>query len=267
MTPEQKRRYNRHIILDGFGAEGQEKLLAAKILIVGAGGLGAPCALYLAAAGVGTIGIADADIVSLSNLQRQVIHFSTDAGQMKVTSAKEKIEQLNPEVHVEALPHYITAENALETLKPYDFIIDATDSFASKYLINDACVLLGKPFCIAGIVRYSGQLMTHIPGSACYRCLFPEPPQENQVETCSMVGVLGSAVGTMGTLQATEAIKYVTDIGQLHTNAVLTFDALTLGFNRFDFMANADCAICGPHATIHELKEYSFQPCRKKIKS
>jgi adenylyltransferase/sulfurtransferase len=176
MTPEQIRRYNRHIILDGFGTLGQKKLLSAKVLIIGAGGLGAPCALYLAAAGVGTIGIADADFVSLSNLQRQVIHFSTDAGQLKVTSAQEKIERLNPEVHVEPISHYITAENALKTLEPYDFIIDATDSFASKYLINDACVLLGKPFCTAGIVRYSGQLMTHVPGSACYRCLFPEPP-------------------------------------------------------------------------------------------
>lgn len=263
MTPEQKRRYNRHIILDGFGTLGQEKLLSAKVLIIGAGGLGAPCALYLAAAGVGTIGIADADFVALSNLQRQVIHFSTDAGQLKVTSAQEKIERLNPEVYVEPISHYITAENALKTLEPYDFIIDATDSFASKYLINDACVLLDKPFCTAGIVRYSGQLMTHVPGSACYRCLFPEPPQENQVETCSMVGVLGSAVGTMGTLQATEAIKYITGVGQLLTNAVLTFDALTLSFQRFDIEANIDCALCGPHATIHELNEYSFQPCRK----
>lgn len=264
MTPEQKRRYNRHIILDGFGTEGQERLLASKVLIVGAGGLGSPCALYLAAAGVGSIGIADADIVSVSNLQRQVIHFSDDAGQPKVDSASRKMQRINPEVRVETYTDFITAENAEHIFSRYDFIIDCTDSFASKYMINDACVLLGKPFCIAGIVRYSGQIMTHVPGSACYRCLFPEPPHENQVETCAMVGVLGSAVGTIGTLQATEAIKYITGTGTLLTNAILTYDALGAQFVRMDFERDPLCHLCGSSPTITEVSEYSFQPCRAK---
>ncbi|MBQ0057114.1 MAG: HesA/MoeB/ThiF family protein [Bacteroidales bacterium] len=266
MTPEQKRRYNRHIILDGFGSEGQQRLLESKVLIVGAGGLGSPCALYLAAAGVGTIGIADADTVSISNLQRQVIHFSEDAGTPKALSAKDKMQRINPDIRVEAYPTFITAENAPDIIRQYDFIIDCTDSFASKYLINDACVMLGKPFCIAGIVAYSGQIMTHVPGSACYRCLFPAPPPENEVQTCSMVGVLGSAVGTVGTLQATEAIKVLTGIGSPLTNAILTYDALTVQFQRFDIQPNPNCMLCGSHPSVTELQEYSFQPCRKNTK-
>lgn len=262
MTNEQKRRYNRHMILDGFGEEGQRRLSSSSVLIVGAGGLGSPCALYLAAAGVGTIGIADADIVSVSNLQRQVIHFTDDAGQQKVKSASEKMQRLNPEIKIETYPDFITAQNAADIFGKYDFIIDCTDSFSSKYLVNDACVLLGKPFCIAGIVRYAGQIMTHTPGSACYRCLFPEPPGENQVETCAMVGVLGSAVGTMGTLQATEAIKYLTGIGSLLTDTVLTYDALTAQFMRMDFSRDTHCPVCGESPAITELTEYSFQPCR-----
>lgn len=262
MTNEQKRRYNRHMILDGFGEEGQRRLSSSSVLIVGAGGLGSPCALYLTAAGVGTIGIADADIVSVSNLQRQVIHFTDDAGQQKVKSASEKMQRLNPEIKIETYSDFITAQNAADIFGKYDFIIDCTDSFSSKYLVNDACVLLGKPFCIAGIVRYAGQIMTHTPGSACYRCLFPEPPGENQVETCAMVGVLGSAVGTMGTLQATEAIKYLTGIGSLLTDTVLTYDALTAQFMRMDFSRDTHCPVCGESPAITELTEYSFQPCR-----
>lgn len=267
MTNEQKRRYNRHIILEGFGEEGQRKLSEASVMIVGAGGLGSPCALYLAAAGVGTIGIADADTVSVSNLQRQVIHFTDDAGTPKVDSASEKMRRINPEIRVNTYNGFVTVENAADIFSQYDFIIDCTDSFASKYLVNDACILQGKPFCIAGIVRYAGQLMSHIPGSACYRCLFPEPPQENQVETCAMVGVLGSAVGTMGTLQATEAIKYITGIGTLLTDTILTYDALTAQFLRMDFCRDEHCPICGESPVITELTEYSFQPCRVKAHS
>lgn len=266
MTSEQKRRYNRHIILEGFGSERQQRLLESKVLIVGAGGLGSPCALYLAAAGVGTIGIADADTVSISNLQRQIIHTTEDAGQLKALSAQAKMQRINPDIRVETYTSFITAENALSILEQYDFIIDCTDSFASKYLINDACIMLGKPFCIAGIVAYNGQIMTHVPGSACYRCLFPTPPPENQVETCSMVGVLGSAVGTIGTLQATEAIKVLTGIGTPLTNTILTYDALAAQFQRFDFQANPDCSLCGSHPSVTELQEYSFQPCRKNTK-
>lgn len=234
MTKEQENRYNRHIILDGFGVEGQERLLQARILIVGAGGLGSPAALYLAAAGVGTIGIADADVVSLSNLQRQVIHFSADEGRPKTESAAEKMRLINPDIHVITHPCNITESNARDLLSHYDFVLSCTDSFPSKYLINDVCVELGKPFCLAGIVGYSGQMMTWVPGAKSYRDIFPDVPQGDEVETCSRVGVLGSAVGTMGTLQATEAIKYFVGAGQLLTNALLTFDALSLQFMKLE---------------------------------
>lgn len=257
-------RYSRHILLEGFGKEGQQKLSQSKVLIIGAGGLGSPNALYLAAAGVGTIGIADADVVSLSNLQRQVIHFTEDINKPKVESAAEKMRRVNPDVKVITHHSFITKDNALKIVEDYDFILDCTDSFASKYLINDACLLAGKPFCAGGVVKYGAQVMTHVPGSACYRCLFPEPPAENEVETCSTVGVLGSVVGIMGSIQATEAIKYLTGIGELLTDKLLMVDALTMTFNTMQFSRNTDCPLCGTHPVITELKEYSFQPCRAR---
>jgi len=263
MTSEQKRRYNRHLILDGIGKEGQERLLNAKVLIVGAGGLGSPVALYLAGAGVGTLGIADGDAVSLSNLQRQVIHRTEDTGRQKVDSAERAIKALNPDVNVVKYDSYLTEDTILDIVKEYDFVIDGTDNFSIKYLINDACVMAGKPFCMGGINRFNGQLMTHVPGTACYRCLFPEPPAKEDVETCSVTGVLGSIAGICGTLQATEAIKYIVGAGDLLTNAMLTFDALTMEFNRLDFFHNTECPLCGDEPTIKELKEYAFRPCSK----
>lgn len=256
-------RYSRHILLEGFGKEGQQKLLQSKVLLIGAGGLGSPNALYLAAAGVGTIGIADADTVSLSNLQRQVIHFTQDIGKPKVESAAEKIRQINPDVKVVTYDQFISQANAREIISDYDFIIDCTDSFASKYLVNDACVMAHKPFCAGGVVKYGAQVMTHVPGSACYRCIFPEPPAENDVETCATVGVLGSVVGIMGSIQATEAIKYLTGIGELLTNKLLIVGALSMNFQSIAFNQNKECSLCGEHPTITELEEYSFQPCRK----
>ena len=256
-------RYSRHILLEGFGKEGQQKLLQSKVLLIGAGGLGSPNALYLAAAGVGTIGISDADTVSLSNLQRQVIHFTQDIGKPKVESAAEKIRQINPDVKVVTYDQFISQVNASEIISDYDFIIDCTDSFASKYLVNDACVMAHKPFCAGGVVKYGAQVMTHVPGSACYRCIFPEPPAENDVETCATVGVLGSVVGIMGSIQATEAIKYLTGIGELLTNKLLIVDALSMNFQSIAFNQNKVCSLCGEHPTITELEEYSFQPCRK----
>lgn len=256
-------RYSRHILLEGFGKAGQEKLLGSKVLIVGAGGLGSPNALYLAAAGVGTIGIMDADVVSMSNLQRQVIHFTEDINRPKVESAAEKMRKINPEIQVITYETFLTEANAMEIISEYDFIIDCTDSFAAKYLVNDACVLAGKPFSAGGVVKYGAQIMTHIPGSACYRCFFPEPPQENDIQTCSTVGVLGSVVGIMGSIQATEAIKYLAGVGELLTNQMLTVDALTMDFQRIQFAPNRDCPLCGEHPTIRELKEYSFLPCKK----
>ncbi|MCR5270661.1 MAG: HesA/MoeB/ThiF family protein [Prevotella sp.] len=264
LSSEQRRRYNRHLILDGFGLEGQEKLLQAKVLLVGAGGLGSPVALYLAAAGVGTIGVVDGDSVSISNLQRQVLHSTKDINRPKVEVARERIEAMNPDVNVRTYELFLNEANAMNLIEPYDFVIDGTDNFATKYLVNDACVMQGKAFCMGGISRYSGQLMTHVPGSACYRCLFPEPPAKEDVETCAMVGVLGSIAGMLGTVQATECIKYLAGVGQLLTNALLTFDALTMQWQRFDFAQRSDCALCGEHPSIHELKEYAFQPCKSK---
>lgn len=264
LTQEQKQRYNRHLILDGFGIEAQQRLQQSKVLLVGAGGLGSPVALYLAAAGVGTIGIVDGDVVSITNLQRQVIHNTSDVNRPKVDVAAERIHALNPDVCVEEHQCFLSEANALDLIRPYDFVIDGTDNFASKYIVNDACVMLGKAFTMGGISRYSGQLMTHVPGSACYRCLFPEPPAYKDVETCAMVGVLGSVAGVMGSLQATECLKYLAGVGQLLTNTLLTFDALTSQWSRFDFDKRTDCALCGSHPTITELKEYAFQPCKSK---
>lgn len=261
---EQCRRYNRHLILEGFGVEAQSRLLHAKVLLVGAGGLGSPVALYLAAAGVGTIGVVDGDTVSITNLQRQVLHSTPDVGRPKVQVAKERMQAINPNVKVDTYETYLSETNAMELIKPYDFVIDGTDNFATKYLVNDACVMQGKAFTMGGISKYSGQLMTHVPGSACYRCLFPEPPAKQDVETCAMVGVLGSIAGMLGTVQATECIKYLAGVGQLLTNSMLTFDALSMQWQRFDFNQRPSCELCGTHPSIHQLKEYAFKPCKSK---
>lgn len=264
LSREQCRRYNRHLILEGFGAEAQQKLLHAKVLLVGAGGLGSPVALYLAAAGVGTIGVVDGDTVSITNLQRQVLHSTPDVGRPKVQVAKERMQAINPNVKVDTYETYLSETTAMELIKPYDFVIDGTDNFATKYLVNDACVMQGKAFTMGGISKYSGQLMTHVPGSACYRCLFPEPPAKQDVETCAMVGVLGSIAGMLGTVQATECIKYLAGVGQLLTNSMLTFDALSMQWQRFDFNQRPSCELCGTHPSIHQLKEYAFKPCKSK---
>lgn len=254
LNDEQIERYSRHIILQGVGGEGQEKLLNGKVLIIGAGGLGAPVALYLAAAGVGHIGIIDADIVDISNLQRQVIHFTPDIGRPKVESAKEKMNQINPDVQVTTYYDLFTKDNALEILKDYDFVIDGTDSFPSKFLINDACVIAKKPFSHGGILRFDGQTMTHIPGTASYRCVFKSPPPAGAVPTCSQAGVFGAVAGMLGTIQAAEAIRYLTGVGDLLTNRLLIFDALNMKFRTVnvkpseldlnDFQASYDQPVC-----------------------
>lgn len=269
MNAEQKRRYSRHFILDGIGEAGQQRLLDGKVLIIGAGGLGSPCALYLAAAGIGTIGIMDGDIVSLSNLQRQVIHSTDDVGKPKVESAAEKMQRMNPDVKVVTYDTFLTADNASEVISDYDFILDCTDSFASKYLVNDACVMAGKPFCCGGVVKWGGQIMTHVPGTSCYRCIFPEPPAENDIETCATAGVLGPAVGIMGTIQASEAVKFLASPNSskegglgLLTDSLLTFDARTMEFTRYEFGRNEACPLCGVSPSITKLTEYSFKPCK-----
>ncbi|MBO4396959.1 MAG: HesA/MoeB/ThiF family protein [Bacteroidaceae bacterium] len=242
LTTIQKERYRRHLVLDGIGVDGQMRLLQSKVLLVGVGGLGSPVALYLAGAGVGTLGLIDADKVSLSNLQRQVLHSTLDLDRDKVDSAEEKINRLNPDVKVIKYNYFFTKDNASELVRQYDFIIDCSDNFNTKYIVNDACVLEGKPFCVGGIQRFNGQLMTHLPGTACYRCLFPNPPAK--VETCETIGVLGSIAGILGTIQATECIKYLVGVGELLTNQMLTFDALTMEWHRINFTQNKDCALC-----------------------
>ena len=227
-TNEQIERYSRHIILKEVGVKGQKKLLDSKVLIIGAGGLGAPAAMYLAAAGVGTIGIADADEVDLSNLQRQIIHATKDVGKAKVLSAKETMEAMNPDIKVNTYRTFVSADNIMDLIKDYDFIIDGTDNFPAKFLINDACVMAKKPFSHAGIIRFQGQLMTYVPGEGpCYRCVFKNPPP-----------------------------------GELLTGYLLTYDALKMEFRKIKLPEHVkDCPICGDNPTIHELIDYEQVEC------
>ena len=263
-TEEQIQRYSRHILLQDVGVEGQEKIMNARVLVVGAGGLGAPVSLYLAAAGIGTIGIVDADVVDLSNLQRQVIHFTKDVGVPKVKSAEEKIKAINPDVKVETYYKFLDSSNALDIIKEYDFIVDGTDNFPVKFLINDACVMAGKPFSHGGILRFNGQTFTHLPGTACYRCIFKEPPPVGAVPTCSQAGVLGAIAGMLGTIQAAETLKYFTGIGELLTNRLLIFDAKTMQFRTVPVKHRDSCAICGSNPTIDHLIDYEQAACDLK---
>lgn len=257
-TDEQLERYSRHIILKEVGAEGQKKLLNAKVLVIGVGGLGSPVTLYLAAAGVGTIGIADADDVDLSNLQRQVIHKTKNLGIPKVQSAREAIEEINPDVKVITYHTFVTSKNIFDLIKDYDFIIDGTDNFSTKFLINDACVMTKKPFSHAGIIRFQGQLMTYVPGKGpCYRCVFRNPPPRDAVPTCKQVGIIGAMSGIIGSLQAMEAIKYILGQGDLLTGYLLTYDALKMEFRKVKLPTHTEnCPICGTNPTITELVDY-----------
>jgi molybdopterin/thiamine biosynthesis adenylyltransferase len=256
LTDSQIDRYSRHIILKEVGGKGQKKLLAGRVLIIGAGGLGAPAALYLAAAGVGTIGIADADVVDTTNLQRQVIHFTPDVGKAKVESAAEKMRAINPDVTVKTYREWITAANIAGILADYDFVIDGTDNFAAKFLVNDACVLAGKPYSHAGILQFEGQALTVLPGkSTCFRCIFPEPPPKDAIPTCSQAGVLGVLPGVVGSIQATEAIKFLLGKGELLAGRLLTYNALSMKFREIPIDRNARCPVCGGNPTITELRD------------
>lgn len=265
MTDEQIERYSRHIILKEVGAKGQRKLLNAKVLIIGAGGLGAPAAMYLAAAGVGHIGIVDADEVDLSNLQRQVIHTTQDLGKAKVKSAKETMVAINPDVEVTTYRMFVDASNIQELIRDYDFIIDGTDNFPAKFLINDACVIEKKPFSHAGIIRFQGQLMTYVPGEGpCYRCVFKNPPPKDAVPTCKQAGVIGAMAGTIGTLQAMEAIKYIIGKGDLLTGYLLTYDALKMEFRKIKLPKETkNCEVCGENPTILEPIDYEQEVCEE----
>lgn len=263
-TEEQINRYSRHILLEDIGVEGQEKIAAGKVLVVGAGGLGAPVLLYLAAAGVGTIGIIDGDVVDLSNLQRQVIHFTEDVGRPKIESAREKIARVNPDVNVVVYNKFFTAQNAFDIIKDYDIVVDGTDNFPVKFLINDACVLAGKPFSHGGILRFEGQTFTYLPGHACYRCLFNSPPPPNAVPTCSQAGVLGAIAGVLGTIQATEVLKFLIGTGELLTDRLLTFDAKAMRFKNFAVGRRDDCPVCGNRPSVTELVEAEQAVCEFK---
>ena len=256
LTEEQIQRYSRHIILKDVGGKGQQKLLDGKVLIIGAGGLGAPIALYLAAAGVGTIGIADADVVDITNLQRQVIHFTPDVGKPKVESAAEKMRAINPDVTVNTYQEWVSAANIADLIAGYDFVIDGTDNFAAKFLINDACILGGKAYSHGGILQFDGQTITILPReSACYRCIFPAPPPKDAIPTCSQAGVIGVLPAVIGSLQATEAIKFLLGKGELLTNRLLTYNALQMKFREITIRRSVRCPVCGDNPTVTELKD------------
>ncbi|MCL5279056.1 MAG: HesA/MoeB/ThiF family protein [Planctomycetes bacterium] len=265
LTEEQIQRYSRNIILEQVGGAGQEKLLSSRVLIVGLGGLGSPAALYLAAAGVGTIGLLDGDVVDLTNLQRQVIHHTKDVGKRKVASARSKIRAVNPDAAVRSHDVWARADSIREIIREYDFVIDATDNFPAKFLINDACYFEGIPFSHAGILQFEGQLMTVIPGkTACYRCVFAGPPPGNAGAPCGQAGVLGVLSGVIGSLQATEAIKCLLGIGELLTGSLLTYSALTMDFRKVPAKRRADCALCGQDPTITSLVDEGKVTCNRK---
>ena len=266
-TEDQLERYSRHILLDDVGVAGQEKLLEAKVLIVGAGGLGSPAALYLAAAGVGTIGIIDNDSVEVSNLQRQIAHFTKDINVPKVESAAEKMLAINPDITVNTYQDFLCADNIYSIIDGYDFVLDGTDNFPTKFLVNDACVLKGIPFSHGGILRFNGQTMTVIPGkTACYRCSFRKPPPPDAVPSCAQAGVLGAIAGILGTIQATETLKFITGAGELLTNGLLTFDAKTMLFRKIKLNKQDDCPVCGAEPTITKPVDAEQSACELKIK-
>ncbi len=247
-TESQIQRYSRHILLPEVGGAGQARLLAARVLVVGAGGLGAPLLLYLAAAGVGTLGVIDHDHVDLSNLQRQVIHDTGSLGLPKVQSAANRIAALNPDVVVEAYAHKLTVGNALDLVTRYDVIVDGSDTFKTRYLLNDACVLAGKPLVSAALLRFDAQISTfaaHRPNCPCYRCLYPEAPPPGTVPSCGEAGILGALAGTMGCLQATEVVKEILGIGESLAGALLLYDGLAARFQRITIPKDPDCPICG----------------------
>ena len=256
MTPRQVQRYSRHIIMPDVGSVGQRKLLGSSVLIVGAGGLGSPIALYLAVAGVGTIGIVDFDTVDLSNLQRQILHQESDIGRPKVESAKETLMSYNPDLNVILHEEPITSDNAMDIIPNYDVIVNGADNFQARYLVNDASYLAGKPLVDGSILLFDGQASTYIPGNGCYRCIFPEPPPPGEVPSCAEAGVLGALPGMIGTIQATEVIKVLLDIGEPLSGRLLIIDALSMDFRGLKVRRNVDCPLCGDNPTVTELIDY-----------
>lgn len=267
-TEEQIERYSRHIILPEVGGEGQSRLLEAKVFMIGAGGLGSPVAYYLAAAGVGTIGIADADVVDMSNLQRQIIHNQDRVGMPKVESARETMQSLNPDVQVKTYNHRISEENVRDIIREYDLVIDGCDNFPTRFLVNDACFFEKKTLVSGAMFRFEGQVATFKPHAdaegPCYRCLYPEPPPEGLVPSCSEAGILGALAGAVGTIQAVEAIKELLDIGESLTGHLMTFDALRMEWKKLRLRKDPACPLCGPNPTVTELVTYE-QACELQL--
>jgi len=250
-------RYSRHFTLPEVGAAGQGRLRSSKVLVVGAGGLGSPVALYLAAAGVGTLGLVDFDTVDLSNLQRQILHGSAAVGTAKLESAAARIADLNPHVAVECFPQRLTSENAFDVLRPFDIVVDGSDNFPTRYLLNDACVLLGKPYVYGAIFRFEGQAsLFSVDGGPCYRCLYAEPPPPDLVPTCAEGGVLGVLPGIIGSLQALETIKWILGLGDSLAGRLLLFDGLAMKLRELNVRKDPACPVCGEHPTVRELLDY-----------
>jgi MoaD family protein len=255
-TETQVQRYSRHLILPEIGGRGQRKLLNAKVLCIGAGGLGSPAAIYLAAAGVGTLGIVDFDKVDLTNLHRQILHGHKDIGRHKLDSARDRLADVNPDVKVVPHPTALTSENALEIIGQYDIVVNGSDNFPTRYLVNDACVLLKKPLVDGSIFKFDGQATVFMPGHGCYRCLFPTPPPPGAVPSCAEGGVLGVLPGIIGCIQAVETIKLILGIGEPLVGRLLLFDALAMEFREVKLRRDPECPVCGDNPTITELIDY-----------
>ncbi len=257
LTRDEVQRYSRHLIMPEVGIEGQQKLKAARVLCIGAGGLGAPASMYLAAAGVGTLGIVDFDTVDASNLHRQIIYGTADVGKRKLEASRQRIASMNPSVKVVEHEVALTSKNALDVLRDYDVILDGTDNFQTRYLVNDACVILGKPNAYGSIFRFDGQASVFaVKGGPCYRCLYPEPPPPGLVPSCAEGGVLGVLPGVIGIIQATEAIKLILGVGQPLVGRLLLYDALQMRFRELKLRRDVECPVCGDHPTIRELIDY-----------
>jgi sulfur-carrier protein adenylyltransferase/sulfurtransferase len=257
LAPPEYQRYSRHLIMPEVGLDGQKRLKAGRVLLIGAGGLGSPLGLYLAAAGIGRIGLVDFDVVDFSNLQRQVLHGTADVGRPKLHSARDRLQAINPEVQLDLYETRIHRENAITIFEPYDVIIDGTDNFATRYLVNDACVLLKKPNVYGSIFRFDGQASVFYPGlGPCYRCLYPEPPPPGEVPSCAEGGVLGILPGLIGCIQATECVKLLLGQGEPLIGRLLLYDALQMSFREFKVRRNPKCPICGDQPTIKELIDY-----------
>jgi len=256
LSPDQVKRYSRHIIMGDVGSRGQRKLMQSKVLILGAGGLGSPSAIYLSLAGVGTVGLVDFDVVDLSNLQRQILHHTEDVGRPKLQSARDTIHAFNPDVNVVLHETRLESDNAMEIISQYDMVVNGADNFATRYLVNDACYLAGKPLVDGSILIFDGQATVFIPGEGCYRCLFPSPPPPGMVPNCAEAGVLGALTGLVGSIQATEALKLILGIGESLSSRLLLIDALSMNFREVKIRRNPACPLCGDNPTVTELIDY-----------